>query len=54
VAYKVSGAGGGDLGIAAGVDPEHLAVFRAEVRRLGYHVVDLVPDEQGLVVEELP
>jgi phosphomevalonate kinase len=54
VAYKVSGAGGGDLGIAASEDATRLGSFTRAVQAAGFHVVGLEVDEQGLVVEEQP
>jgi len=53
VAYKVSGAGGGDLGLAVSSDPEALAAFSAAAAESGFQVVALAIDELGLVVEEL-
>ncbi|WP_428099071.1 mevalonate kinase family protein [Candidatus Rariloculus sp.] len=52
VAYKVSGAGGGDLGIAFSSEPDALHALRSSVRLMGYRVVDLHLDRDGLVVEE--
>jgi phosphomevalonate kinase len=52
VAYKVSGAGGGDLGIALSADQDALAAFSAAVEGK-YQVIDFCPDETGLRVEEL-
>ena len=50
VAYKVSGAGGGDLGLAFGTDPEALAQFgKAADER--YDTIDLAIDPQGLDVK---
>jgi phosphomevalonate kinase len=51
VVYKVSGAGGGDLGIALSADPEALAAFRRAVR-VKYRVVDFRVETAGLSVEE--
>jgi len=51
VVYKVSGAGGGDLGIALSADPEALAVFKEAVRGK-YRVVDFHVETAGLSVEE--
>ena len=53
VAYKVSGAGGGDLGLALAMHQERMAAFRAAVAGMGFLVVELTIDQQGLVVEEL-
>jgi phosphomevalonate kinase len=52
VTYKVSGAGGGDLGLALAADPAAMEAFQSAVVAKGYRVVDLIPDQQGLVVEE--
>ena len=54
ISYKVSGAGGGDLGIALARDPDALAAFASAVRSKGYPVIDLDIDRQGLTVEEHP
>ncbi len=51
VVYKVSGAGGGDLGIALSTDPDALAAFEKAVR-VQYRVVDFNLDTIGLSVEE--
>lgn len=49
VAYKVSGAGGGDMGLAFSADPEALARFgKAAGER--YDTIDLAIDPQGLDV----
>ena len=49
VAYKVSGAGGGDMGLAFSTDPEALARFgKAAGER--YDTIDLAIDPQGLDV----
>jgi phosphomevalonate kinase len=52
VAYKVSGAGGGDLGLACAVDPLALAAFKQSVTDRGFRVIDVFLAEHGLVVEE--
>ena len=52
VTYKVSGAGGGDLGVALSADADALDAFRHAAAEQGYAVVDLGLDRQGLVVEE--
>jgi phosphomevalonate kinase len=52
VVYKVSGAGGGDLGLAFSDDPQALAAFRAAVLAQGFVAIDLSLDKQGLIVEE--
>jgi phosphomevalonate kinase len=51
VAYKVSGAGGGDLGVGFSADPEALAGF-AEAAGEKYSVVELGVDTTGLRLEE--
>ena len=53
VVYKVSGAGGGDVGLALSQEPDDLTEFTARVARMGFAVVDLTTDQQGLFVEEL-
>jgi phosphomevalonate kinase len=52
VAYKVSGAGGGDLGLAFAADEQALDAFKKAVARKQFRVVDFCLAEQGLVVEE--
>jgi len=52
LAYKVSGAGGGDVGIACGLDTDALRAFSERASESGFHVVPLTMDEQGLRVEE--
>jgi len=52
VSYKVSGAGGGDLGIAFARDPDALGAFASAVRATGYRVIDLEFDRHGLTVED--
>jgi phosphomevalonate kinase len=52
VVYKTSGAGGGDVGLALSLQPESLREFRARVAELGFLVVELGIDQQGLVVGE--
>lgn len=52
LAYKVSGAGGGDLGLAFGADPEALARFRKAADER-YDTIDLAVDPLGLDVEIL-
>ena len=50
VAYKVSGAGGGDLGLAFGTDPEALARFRQAADER-YDTINLAIDPRGLDVK---
>jgi len=52
VAYKVSGAGGGDLGLACALDRDALASFEAAVREQGFRVLELGVAERGLTVNE--
>lgn len=52
LAYKVSGAGGGDVGIACGLDPDALRAFSARAAEQGFHVVPLAVDTEGLRVKE--
>lgn len=52
VAYKVSGAGGGDLGLACALDGDALASFKQAVSSLGFQVIDVRLAEHGLVVDE--
>jgi phosphomevalonate kinase len=51
VAYKISGAGGGDLGLAFSDDPGALAAFGEAVGET-YRVIPMAMSEDGLVVEE--
>lgn len=50
LAYKVSGAGGGDLGLAFGADPQALARFRKAAGER-YDTIGLTVDPRGLDVE---
>jgi phosphomevalonate kinase len=52
VVYKTSGAGGGDVGLALSLQPESLREFKARVAELGFLVIELGIDQQGLVVRE--
>lgn len=52
VVYKVSGAGGGDLGLAFSDAPDALAAFEAAVAERGFGALELGVDAQGLVLEE--
>jgi phosphomevalonate kinase len=52
VAYKVSGAGGGDLGIACALDRDALASFRQAVGRHEFQAIDIRPAEHGLTIDE--
>ena len=53
VAYKVSGAGGGDLGLACALDVGALEAFEASIRERGFRVIELGLAERGLTVNEL-
>jgi phosphomevalonate kinase len=53
VVYKISGAGGGDLGLAFSDDAQALEAFCDAVTADGYGVIDIEQDPQGLIVEEL-
>ena len=50
VAYKVSGAGGGDLGLACAADSERLEAFRQSVQDRGFRVINVSLAEHGLLV----
>jgi mevalonate kinase len=50
VAYKVSGAGGGDLGLACALDLEALAAFGKAIRAEGFRAIDVRPAGHGLSV----
>lgn len=50
VAYKVSGAGGGDLGIACAADAERLEAFRLSISDRGFRVINVSLAERGLWV----
>ncbi len=52
VAYKVSGAGGGDLGLACAADRPALEAFKRAVGERGFRVVDVRPAATGLTVDE--
>ena len=51
VVYKVSGAGGGDLGLAFSADTEALDAFLRNMENSRYKIINLRLDEQGLCVE---
>lgn len=53
ISYKVSGAGGGDLGLGIGDDPDALAAFARAAAAEGYLAVNLHLAPRGLIVEEL-
>jgi phosphomevalonate kinase len=52
LAYKVSGAGGGDVGIACGLDLAALQAFSTRAAADGWQVLPLAGNEQGLRIEE--
>lgn len=52
VAYKVSGAGGGDLGLACAADAAALAAFSESVGNRGFRVINVSLAEHGLVVQQ--
>jgi len=52
VAYKVSGAGGGDVGIALAADSDALDAFKRFMDEQGFGVVSLKVAPQGLMLEE--
>lgn len=52
VAYKVSGAGGGDLGLACASDAGALAAFTQSVADRGFRVINVSLAEHGLVVAQ--
>lgn len=52
VAYKVSGAGGGDLGLAFSNDTAALEAFEKAVRETRYVWIELALDTRGLTIEE--
>src|SRR5262245_17577973 len=51
VAYKVSGAGGGDLGLACALDRDALAAFGRAIGAEGFKVIDVRPATRGLTVD---
>ncbi len=50
VAYKISGAGGGDLGLACAADSERLDAFRKSVADRGFRVINVSLADHGLQV----
>jgi phosphomevalonate kinase len=52
VAYKVSGAGGGDLGVACAADVEALLAFRNSVADRGFLVINVSLADDGLQVAQ--
>ena len=53
VAYKVSGAGGGDLGLACAADPQTLAAFSQRMTDRGFRVINVSLAEHGLKVQNV-
>lgn len=51
VAYKPCGAGGGDLGLAAGMDPGRLAAFVEAAGSAGYSMISMECDPDGIRVD---
>ena len=52
IAYKVSGAGGGDLGLACADDSGRLEAFRKSVGDRGFRVINVSLAEHGLLVAQ--
>jgi phosphomevalonate kinase len=52
VAYKVSGAGGGDLGLACSAEPQALAAFTKRITDRGFRVINVTLAGHGLVVQQ--
>ena len=52
VAYKVSGAGGGDLGLACAADSGALRAFMRSVTSRGFRVIRISLADHGLRVEQ--
>jgi phosphomevalonate kinase len=52
VAYKVSGAGGGDLGLACAADVEALRAFSQSVEDRGFRVINVSLADNGLQVAQ--
>lgn len=50
IAFKPSGAGGGDIAIAASLDTEALTNFCRQVQAAGYGLLELNPAEQGACI----
>lgn len=50
VAYKISGAGGGDLGLACAADADALRTFRKSVADRGFRVINVSLADHGLQV----
>jgi phosphomevalonate kinase len=52
VAYKVSGAGGGDLGLVCATDVQALSAFTKRMTNRGFRVINVSLAGHGLVVEQ--
>jgi phosphomevalonate kinase len=52
IAYKVSGAGGGDLGLACAADDEALRAFSQSVGNRGFRVINISLADHGLQVAQ--
>jgi phosphomevalonate kinase len=52
VAYKVSGAGGGDLGLACAADSQALAAFTKRIADRGFRVINVSLAGHGLLVQQ--
>ncbi len=50
VIYKPSGAGGGDIGIGFAGDGDHIEAFRHAVGAIGYRIIDMAVEPQGLTI----
>ena len=52
LAYKPSGAGGGDIGMAFGNDPEQLAAFSVKMQQSGFMPLDIQVFNEGVEILE--
>ena len=52
IAYKVSGAGGGDLGLACATDVDRLQAFGKSVMNRGFRVINVSLAAHGLLVSQ--
>ena len=52
IAYKVSGAGGGDLGLACAADVEALRAFSQSIENRGFRVINVSLADHGLQVAQ--
>lgn len=53
VLYKPCGAGGGDIGIALGLDASALEDYVAEVEKLGFRELSVAMDSNGVVISKV-